>query len=402
MTNFYQVYLANISVVIALIAIYLCLPFSGIKIKKFGPVYTFSYASISAFIFLGCLYVGAVILFMSFWVALAGGAWAFGLFTLIALAIAILAMFANYLTLRNLAKYYPQILAITSPMALKVTSSLIVCTQIGSIFLFEKFELLYKSPKIAMGYIDKTGKTVIAPAFGDVEKFHDGKAITWAQDSYPSFSSTPSKLASYSLIDRSGKTIKSITPDERAALKAKYKALNLEDYPEPCFQKLDLQFTGEFQEGLSVVCNEQYQKGYVDKTGKLIYAYQFSDARQFSEGLAAVSPYGQWGYMDHSGKMVIPAYFQKAGPFHQGLAPVAISNPKRDDRYNLGSTTDDLLYGYIDKRGNFVIPPMFFYAYPFSEGLAGVQVDLNKLPRLEEAQKLLKRYLYQREHSEFR
>ena len=85
---------------------------------------------------------------------------------------------------------------------------------------------------------------------------------------------------------------------------------------------------------------------------------QFSDAGPFSEGLAAASNGDQGGYIDKSGKLVINgAEFSLARAFSEGLAAVQGKNDK---------------YGFIDKTGKFVIQPQFRRVGDFSEGLAAV------------------------------
>ena len=51
--------------------------------------------------------------------------------------------------------------------------------------------------------------------------------------------------------------------------------------------------------------------GYIDKSGEYVIDPQFSDAMEFSEGLAAVlDPESElWGYIDESGSYVIEPQF---------------------------------------------------------------------------------------------
>lgn len=85
-----------------------------------------------------------------------------------------------------------------------------------------------------------------------------------------------------------------------------------------------------------------YEYGYVDKTGKEIIPYQFTDAGIFSEnGLAAVEKGDKWGYIDKSGETIIPFQFDAASVFSEnGLANV---------------TTVEGKEGYINADGELVI-----------------------------------------------
>lgn len=68
---------------------------------------------------------------------------------------------------------------------------------------------------------------------------------------------------------------------------------------------------------------------------------------------------GKWGFLDEKGYEVIPHTFDQAKDFSEGLAAV-----------RLGSK-----YGYIDGKGNFVIPLRFDQAFSFKNGLAKVVCD---------------------------
>ena len=97
---------------------------------------------------------------------------------------------------------------------------------------------------------------------------------------------------------------------------------------------------------------------------QLLYS-RFSDARVFSEGLAAVQDQdtGRWGYIAPNGDWVIEPQFADAFDFSEGLAAV------RDGTWT---------YGFIDKTGEWAIEPQLEWVsnvreYGFSEGLAAVR-----------------------------
>lgn len=133
--------------------------------------------------------------------------------------------------------------------------------------------------------------------------------------------------------------------------------------------------------------------GYIDKTGKLVIKSQFSEVKNFSQGLAAVKIADKWGYTNKTGKLVIEPEFNDARSFSEGLAAV-----KLDDKWGYIDTTGKMVvtqefndtygffeelaaveinsrWGYIDRTGKFVIKPQFGSVYSFSEGLAAVVND---------------------------
>ncbi len=99
--------------------------------------------------------------------------------------------------------------------------------------------------------------------------------------------------------------------------------------------------------------------GFIDKTGRLVLGFQYEEAWDFSDGVAAVRVGDDWGFIDESGKMLIAPQFADVGPFFDGRAQLV---------------TDSGI-GYIDKTGEVVIPPEFEGAYEFHEGLAGVLLE---------------------------
>lgn len=89
-----------------------------------------------------------------------------------------------------------------------------------------------------------------------------------------------------------------------------------------------------FSEGLMRYYDRDKRKfGYVDTSGKIVIPTVFDDARDFSEGVAAVrasttSGY-RWGFIDKTGAWVIPAKFSKEPyPFVEGLSSVQKANDK--------------------------------------------------------------------------
>ena len=147
--------------------------------------------------------------------------------------------------------------------------------------------------------------------------------------------------------------------------------------------------------------------GYVDSIGNVVIACQFDDAKEFSEGLAAVlsrdgnvsegGVFGplsltlKWGYVDTTGLTVIPCQFDFAGQFSDGYAAVMSGNKwgfidhngdtlvdyKYDEVHRFvngyAAVCRDGLWGYIDTDGNQLVPCRYEVASDFgSDGFAAV------------------------------
>lgn len=85
----------------------------------------------------------------------------------------------------------------------------------------------------------------------------------------------------------------------------------------------------------------------------LVKDSQYDDARDFSEGYAAVHTNAGWGYIDTSGREVLSCAYNGAGDFHNGRAMV--------------STKAEGLF-FIDPQGNQLTEPMEDYTYNGQEG----------------------------------
>lgn len=148
--------------------------------------------------------------------------------------------------------------------------------------------------------------------------------------------------------------------------------------------------------------------GYINKKGELVIPYQYEEALEFSEGLAAVKSYdkdGLFGYIDKTGKLIIPHKYKWVGYFKEGLAPVEINdeisyiNKKGEVQFtikgNIGRSPFQCSFSeglaviemfddnkksyfiYIDKTGKEVIRikgPDIDWASEFNEGLAAINL----------------------------
>jgi ethanolamine utilization microcompartment shell protein EutS len=187
------------------------------------------------------------------------------------------------------------------------------------------------------GYIDVTGKVIIAPRFDSACDFSEGLACVEREE-----------LRGF--INRDGEVV--IKLEAEVMIGSNWYG------------------TG-FHEGLAVVSIKR-EMGFIDRSGKLVIK-GYTSAASFSEGLAAVAiglrQRAKYGFVNEKGEMVIAPRFdpilshhnqiEYLSRFSEGLASVKVGD----------------LYGYINQKGDFVIPPRFHYAADFSEGLANVMTE---------------------------
>src|SRR5262245_7503339 len=86
-----------------------------------------------------------------------------------------------------------------------------------------------------------------------------------------------------------------------------------------------------FSDGMAAVLAANHRWGYVNRSGDLVIATQFEQAKPFSEELAAVQTGGKWGFIDKAGRVVIEPQYKDVNSFSEGLAVVvkekSISQP---------------------------------------------------------------------------
>ena len=140
--------------------------------------------------------------------------------------------------------------------------------------------------------------------------------------------------------------------------------------------------------------------GFINYHGDPIVPPHLSDAQDFSEGFAGVrfdSSQTDWGFIDKTGASIIRPQFVAASPFSEGLAAVQPNSGNSKGKWGFIDRTGSYviaakfggisnfseglaaasgesgLYGFINRRGIFVIPPRFMVANDFSKGLALVR-----------------------------
>lgn len=186
-----------------------------------------------------------------------------------------------------------------------------------------------------MGLIDRAGKLLTPCEWDGAYPMREGRAVVWKNE--------PQRQ--YALIDSLGDRI-----------------------------DLNYDYCKSFSEGLAVAgrgawCESTEMPGgsapefrgkcgFIDTAGTGAIAFEYDDARSFSEGRAAVGLRGKyyvkWGYVAPSGELVVPCRYFEAEAFCNQRAVVC--------RIGEGGVP---LYGYIDPFGNEVIPCRYAMATPF-------------------------------------
>ena len=175
------------------------------------------------------------------------------------------------------------------------------------------------------GYVDRAGSFVIAPQYRKACPFSEGRAFVFVDEQGWSY------INPFGEIQR-----RDDTPELR----------EIEE--------------SAFANGRALVKNHENTFGFIDRDGVPVIPPQFSAAKSFSDGVAAVKISDRWGYINTDKEFVINPRFIAAGHFNDGLAPV---------RENSNA------WGYINRDGDLVIAAQFEEARAFSEGRAAVLLN---------------------------
>lgn len=136
------------------------------------------------------------------------------------------------------------------------------------------------------GFVNEDGVPVIAPIYDRADEFYEGLSCVKIADNHY-------------FIDTNATVV-----------------LSLSEYSE----------VESFSCGLAKVCDNRAKIGFIDTTGQLVVDCQFTAARGFRDGLAAVKVAEKWGYIDTSGTIVIEPIYDRASSFNNRTAKVYIGD----------------------------------------------------------------------------
>jgi len=263
-----------------------------------------------------------------------------------------------------------------------------------------------------VGFMDRSGKTVISPQFDEASGFSEGLAdvrvgtkfgyidtkgtvVITPQFDYAGvfrYGRAAVKLCCGQYWDGSDVAVGRIGKNRYGFIDRDGKYVGT-----PGFLWVAQSFDGDF--ALVRVADGRY--GIMNRSGKVVMAGNVelvSVFAGFTAGLAPAATGGKWGYIDTAGKWVIDPQFESAGNFADGLAPVTVGgrtgyinekgrfvvNPQYDpeilgrfDEFYDGYArfASGGKFGFIDTKGRVVSDAKFLFAFPFSDGLAPVKTE---------------------------
>lgn len=232
----------------------------------------------------------------------------------------------------------------------------------NSPYLFD----FYENGKV--GFMDSTGRTIIAPRFDATRGFEQGRAGVEIGNKW-GFIDTKGNIVVQPQFDG--------VADYQDSMVLVWNNTD-EDWDNSIYGFVDWQgrivrkpqfgMAHDFHDGLASVNVGDYENplwGFIDRTGRMVIDAQYPEGSRFGQGLASVrDKSGKEGFIDRTGRMVIPPKYDGAGYFCHGLALVRIG------------TDTSARYGFIDTMGRYVVQPKYGYAFNFDEkGYAHVKTS---------------------------
>ncbi|MBO5720576.1 MAG: WG repeat-containing protein, partial [Bacteroidales bacterium] len=167
------------------------------------------------------------------------------------------------------------------------------------------------------GFIDKTGKEIIACQYDDTEDIENGLVKV-------------NSMGMWGYVNIKGEEI----------VPCMYVAVGKPDCELRTPVKLSLKW------------------GYIDSLGMDIAPAKYDTIGNFVNNLAIAKSLGKWGYIDNSGETKIGFKYNEVHDFHNGIAKVKYGNR----------------YGYIDENGTEVIPMEYQNIYSFNDEIIEVNI----------------------------
>lgn len=121
-----------------------------------------------------------------------------------------------------------------------------------------------------------------------------------------------------------------------------------------------------YANGVAAVQTDEDRWFYINRSGEKIFNTSYMDAKEFSEGLAAVRQHDNpnfVSFIDQNGIIQFCKQLDRVGHFHHGLVAAGIWDSKNGWRW-----------GFLDRMGNWQIKPKFMSVERFWGGIARVKM----------------------------
>lgn len=228
----------------------------------------------------------------------------------------------------------------------------------GDSISFASQQIFPVKEQLRWGFIDHTGKVVIAPQYDEVQDF----------DSYSYVKVR--KGDKWGIVDRKGTILLEPIYEEIRDIDSQLLAVRTNIQwgilradgawlYTPQYTEMDVLYNNELKE-ISVKLKKGSKWGMISQEGKLTIPFAYDQLDYvYQDGMSKVRLGTQWGMIDRKGNVIIKPQFDEMEYFHDGMAKVKKSGK----------------WGYVNRSGQLVVPPQYSYAYDFIHGRAIVKVN---------------------------
>lgn len=239
------------------------------------------------------------------------------------------------------------------------------------------------------GYINASGKTIVAPSYDMVLPFKNKVGLVQQEKKWGGINEQGKLLINCAYDD-----LALITNQQKTSALITHKSIpryGLIDTLGNIIVNANYDEIGRIGEArIAIRVGQRW--GFVDKMGKVIITPKYSEVSNFYSGFAAVEYLGKWGLIDPYDNIVIPFQYDDMGNFSEDIIWAQSGNDllyvnQRGDqiiktdasevydfRQGVARVVKNGKWGLIDKTGHYVVAPKFNRIRPFNEnGLAIVQ-----------------------------
>ena len=224
------------------------------------------------------------------------------------------------------------------------------------------------------GLINRNGDIILRPKYNEIHPFVNGYAIIEIYEGKDRFNYID--LEGNILLENWVETANNFQ-DSRALVSRNGKYFFIDENGKSIIGSFEE--ARDFSDGLAAVRNKAFW-GYINKDGKVVINFQFDDADMFSCGLAAVVNNNRLSYIDKTGKTVIKSnVFENISSWR----PIRNGSYRFLDNIVLAELSNGN-YAFIDKTGTILVNIAYYgdiykWRSSFSEGLMPVCVGKNTL-----------------------
>jgi len=220
--------------------------------------------------------------------------------------------------------------------------------------------------KDLLGIINKSGKYVVQPRYQSIQEFSEGLAVVVSEKGFMVINEkgfvVTSEVYNYIGNFKDGRAVVSITSTNETWL---YGYINRQGN---IVIPAKYEIAGDFKNGKAVVKIHGGNYSIIDAGGLVLEEFKYDFVGDIGDGLLSFKEdeKDKFGYIDETGNVVIAPQFTSVETFKNERAIV--------------NTSDSYLnkYGLIDKKGSFIVSPKYNNIELLGDNMVSIGIAINK------------------------